>query len=298
MELGRPFTVNVSEGEPLEDVLSYADDVYQGKTDSNGDIVIKLEKDIRGFYHQGLRTELLIMQGYDNKDKRRLISPEVQHMLTYPFTQAGFNLGYYMIFLSVEEYDEVNNCLNPDGSSPTPVKPPITSPINLYERWGHVMPLAGFNDFLTLFRPDVDCYDGSQVSIRFNVDHAMEEVYNRPNAHRVHQKCFGICWHECGHDSVNMWHDENYSMLPDHGGAYDLMGMPSYPCIMTTNRIFFCPRCRLKLKAVDPNVHCFATPEEKQDIIDNHLYWWFEGQNELYVPQIHQPQQLCENLRR
>lgn len=295
MKLGEPFVINVHEsGMPLSDVLTYADDVYKGKTDVDGNIVVLLKKDIKSFYHQGHRTELLLMVGYDNKEKRQLISDGMQHMLTYPFTQAGFDLGYYMVFMTEEEYTEVNNSWMPED----PVKRPMSSLSLFKEKYELPVNIHGF---LTLFDPICNLSGGSQVAIRFSVNMAIEEIYNRPNSHRYHQKCFGLLAHELGHDSVEMWHDEKYSILPYHGGGYDMNGMTAYPCIMCTNSTFFCPRCRLKLRAVEPNVHCFATEEEKQDIIKHHLYWYekdrLENVGEYACGQIHQPQFQTENVK-
>ena len=100
----KPIEISVSESEvPLEGVSAFVDDVYQGDTDIGGDIVVLIEREVKTFFHRGLRPELLLMVGYDHADRRRLVSAAIQRLFAYPFTQAGFDLGYYMHFLSNEE---------------------------------------------------------------------------------------------------------------------------------------------------------------------------------------------------
>jgi len=288
IQLGRAFTVNVSDaGAPLPEVLTYADDVYQGETDAQGDISILLDKDIKAHYHPGNKTELLIMVGYDNKEKRQLISDALQKMIRYPYEQAGYNLGYYMLFLTVDEYKEVNNNPYPYSmSSLSKIKEQYTFPTNI-------------NDFLVLYSSYIGYSAGDQIAIVFRVANAMNDVYNRPGAD--HFQTLGRLWHELGHDSENLQHDMEYSALPDHGGTRDRSGYPASKCIMVANNWYFCPKCRARLRATDPNVHAFYTYDEKQEMITNHISD-YEKQlladgKEYMVPIIHQPQEQTSNVR-
>jgi len=269
IEIGKPFTVHVSNGEDLADVLTYIDDIYYGSTDQNGDIVIKLDREIHSYYHPGLRTELLIMLGYD--------------------------LGYYMLFLDLDEYRAVNN--NPGDDDIW--ERPITG-LSLLKQEYALPP--NIHDFMTLFDPSINMKDGSQIAMKFSVERGIKEYYNDANSHRYHQHNMGKLWHELGHDSVGMWHDMQYSVLPDHGGGHDLNGLPAYACIMCQNQWTFCPKCRNRLRAVNPSVHNFMTTQEKRDMAEKYLYWFFEEDydagRETYVLQIHQPQEQTSNVPR
>lgn len=285
--LDRPVTINVADnGEPLEYVLCHADDVYQGHTDTYGDVTVTIESDIKTLYHPGDKNELLIMVGYTNREKRQLISDAMIDMLSWPFRCAGFEPGYYMLFLTPEEYWEIDGNYNEDD----PVKRPASSMSLIDERYDIPVPTP---EFLTVF-DHVDIAGRSQTAIHLDVDKAVEEVYNRPNAYRYHTDTLGKYWHELGHDVAGMWHDEDYSTMPNHGDGVDRYSMRAYGCIMCVNQWWFCPRCRRKLRAINPDVHCWQTWQEKEEMEQNHLYWYqedlLENVGEYAVSQLHQPQ--------
>jgi len=74
--------------------------------------------------------------------------------------------------------------------------------------------------------------------------------------------------------------------------------MAAFFCIMVANTWWFCPKCRQKLRAVEPSVHCWATPEEERDIKENHLYSHFASMPDYAIPQIHQPQLQADDVLR
>jgi hypothetical protein len=291
-----PFIINIEDNSsnPVEDVKTYVDDIFKGKTDEHGNITITIRGDIKFHYHQGDKNELIIMLGYTNKEKRQLISDQMIHMLSYPFRMAEFEPGYYMLFLTPEEYSEVSTTYVGEDS----FIHPITSMGLLKEKYE--IPVS-VPEFLTMF-DHVDMHGSSQVAFRFQLSKAIDEVYNRPNAHNHHFRNLGLAWHELGHDIGDMYHDEDYSTLPDHGGGKDNMGNYAYPCIMCSNNWVFCPKCRKKLRAINPNVHCWQTWQEREDMKNNHLYWYqkdlLNTTGEWAVGQLHQPQINAESVKR
>lgn len=203
----------------------------------------------------------------------------------------GLDIGYVIVFLTEDEYHEVNaNWTEEDA-----VKRPMSSLTLFKEKYD--LPTS-VNDFLTLFKQDVNMVGGSQVAIQFNLENAMKVVHNEADAHRHHQKTFGVLWHELGHDLANLQHNNDYDTLPDHGGGSDLSGRTAYACIMCQNNWLFCPKCRAKMRAIEPTATAWISYEEEKDIKDNHLYSAIAHLPDWAIPQIHQPQQEAGNVPR